>query len=39
VVPNPKGLGLLTPAAFDEMQILHFEDQDPEAADRVLGLA
>jgi hypothetical protein len=42
VVPNLKGLGLLTPrvrAAFEEMQILQFEDDDPEAKDRELGLA
>ncbi len=42
VVPNVKRLGLLTPrvrSAFGEMNILHFEDADPEAQDRALGLA
>ena len=41
VVPNIKRLGLLTPrvrGAFEEMGILQFEDQDPEALDRALGL-
>ena len=41
MVPNIKKLGLLTPyvrTAFEEMGILHFEDQDPEALDRALGL-
>jgi hypothetical protein len=41
VVPNVKRLGLLTPyvrKAFMEMGILQFEDQDPEALDRALGL-
>jgi len=41
VVPNVKRLGLLTPrvrAAWAEMEILHFEDTDPEAWDRALGL-
>jgi len=41
VVPNIKRLGLLTPrvrAAFEEMQIIQFEDVDPEAQDRALGL-
>jgi hypothetical protein len=41
VVPNIKRLGLLTPyvrKAFMEMGILQFEDQDPEALDRALGL-
>lgn len=41
VVPNVKRLGLLTPrvrAAWAEMEILHFEDRDPEAWDRALGL-
>jgi len=41
VVPNIKRLGLLTPrvrAAFQEMQIIQFEDVDPEAQDRALGL-
>jgi hypothetical protein len=42
VVPNLKRLGLLTPyvrKAFEEMRILHFEDLDPDAADRALGIA
>jgi hypothetical protein len=42
VVPNIKRLGLLTPrvrGAFEEMRILQFEDADPEAQDRALGLA
>jgi hypothetical protein len=42
VVPNLKRLGLLTPrvrAAFAELGILEFEDADPEAQDRALGLA
>ena len=41
VVPNIKRLGLLTPrvrSAFQEMQIIQFEDVDPEAQDRALGL-
>jgi len=41
VVPNIKRLGLLTPRvrrAFEEMAILEFEDLDPDAADRALGL-
>ena len=41
VVPNVKRLGLLTPyvrTAFEEMGIIQFEDQDPEALDRALGL-
>jgi hypothetical protein len=41
VVPNLKRLGLLTPyvrTAFDEMRILHFEDLNPEAQDRALGI-
>ncbi len=40
VVPNLKRLGLLTPRvrkAFQEMQIIQFEDYDAEAADRELG--
>ena len=40
VVPNLKKLGLLTPKvrrAFTEMEILHFEDFDPDEADRRLG--
>ncbi len=42
VVPNIKRLGLLTPRvrrAFEEMKIIQFEDQDPEAQDRELGIA
>lgn len=42
VVPNLKKLGLLTPrvrAAFANLDILQFEDADPEADDRALGLA
>jgi len=41
VVPNIKKLGLLTPRVrrgFEELEILHFEDVDTEAADRALGL-
>ena len=41
VVPNLKGLGLLTPyvrTAFEEMRILQFEDLDPAEQDRALGL-
>ncbi len=40
VVPNLKKLGLLTPRvreAFQKLQILQFEDYDPESADRELG--
>jgi hypothetical protein len=42
VVPNIKRLDLLTPrvrAAFEELEIIQFEDADPEAGDRALGLA
>jgi hypothetical protein len=42
VVPNLKRLGLLSPrvrAAFADLGILEFEDADPEAQDRALGLA
>ena len=42
VVPNVKRLGLLSRrvrSAFEEMRILEFEDQDPEALDRAIGLA
>jgi hypothetical protein len=42
VVPNVKRLGLLSPRvrrAFEEMRIIQFEDADPEAQDRALGLA
>jgi hypothetical protein len=41
VVPNIKRLGLLTPhvrAAFEKLEIIQFEDLDPEAADRAMGL-
>jgi hypothetical protein len=41
VVPNVKRLGLLTARvrrAFEEMQIIQFENDDPEAQDRALGL-
>jgi hypothetical protein len=42
VVPNLKRLGLLSPTvrgAFTELGIIEFEDADPEAQDRALGLA
>ena len=42
VVPNVKRLGLLTPrvrSAFEDMQILQFEDANPEEQDRALGIA
>jgi hypothetical protein len=42
VVPNIKRLGLLTPrvrAAFEKLEIIHFENFDPEAQDRAAGLA
>jgi hypothetical protein len=42
VVPNLKRLGLLTPRvreAFARLGILQFEDADPTAQDRALGLA
>jgi hypothetical protein len=41
VVPNIKRLGLLTPRvrrAFEELEIIQFEDLDPEAGDRAIGL-
>ncbi len=41
IVPNLKRLGLLSPRvreAFDRLGILEFEDADPEAQDRALGL-
>jgi hypothetical protein len=41
VVPNVKRLGLLTPyvrKTFEEMGVIQFEDYDPEALDRALGL-
>ena len=42
VVPNIKRLGLLTPRvrkAFENLEIIQFEDIDPEAADRAMGLS
>jgi len=42
VVPNLKRLGLLTPRvreAFARLAILEYENADPEAQDRALGLA
>ena len=42
VVPNLKRLGLLRPRvreAFEKLSIIQFEDADPEAQDRELGLA
>jgi hypothetical protein len=42
VVPNIKKLGLLTPRVrkgFEKLEIIQFEDYDPEAADRAIGLA
>jgi hypothetical protein len=42
VVPNLKRLGLLTPRvreSFERLGIIQFEDADPEAQDRALGLA
>jgi ribonucleotide reductase beta subunit family protein with ferritin-like domain len=42
VVPNLKRLGLLTPRvreAFGKLDIIQFEDADPEAEDKQLGLA
>jgi P-aminobenzoate N-oxygenase AurF len=42
VVPNLKRLGLLSPRvreAFERLGIIQFEDADPEAQDRALGLA
>jgi hypothetical protein len=41
VVPNVKRLGLLTPRvrrAYEQIGVLQFEDADPEAQDRALGL-
>jgi len=40
VVPNLKKLGLITPrvrAAFEKLEIIQFEDADPEAQDKALG--
>ena len=42
IVPNLKKLGLITPRvreAFVRLNIIQFEDLDPEAQDRELGLA
>ncbi len=42
VVPNLKRLGLLRPRvreAFEQLGILRFENDDPEAQDRALGLS
>jgi hypothetical protein len=42
VVPNIKRLGLLTPRvrqAFERLEIIQFEDFDPEAQDRAVDLA
>jgi len=42
VVPNIKRVGLLTPRvrhAFERLEIIQFEDFDPEAQDRDAGLA
>ena len=42
VVPNIKRLGLLSPRVrkgFEELEIIQFENYDPEAADRAIGLA
>jgi hypothetical protein len=41
VVPNIKRLGLLTPhvrKAFEALEIIQFEDLDPEAQDHAIGL-
>ena len=42
VVPNLKRLGLISPrvrTAFENLDIIQFEDHDPEEQDRSLGLA
>jgi len=42
VVPNLKRLGLITPrvrASFEKLEIIQFENMDPEAQDRELGFA
>jgi hypothetical protein len=42
VVPNLKRLGLITPRvrdAFEKLEIIQFEDMDPEIQDRQLGFA
>jgi hypothetical protein len=41
IVPNLKRLGLLTPrvrGVYERIGVLQFEDVDPEAQDRALGL-
>ena len=41
IVPNVKRLGLMTPRvrqAYADMNLLHFEDTDPEEQDRLLGI-
>ncbi|MFQ5664952.1 MAG: hypothetical protein ACE5I7_00820 [Candidatus Binatia bacterium] len=41
IVPNIKRLGLLTPhvrRAFEALEIIQFEDADPEVQDRAIGL-
>ncbi|MCX5737678.1 MAG: ferritin-like domain-containing protein [Proteobacteria bacterium] len=41
IVPNLKRLGFLTPRvrdAFEKLEILHFEDMDPEFQEKQLGL-
>jgi hypothetical protein len=41
IVPNIKRLGLLTPRvreAFERLEIIQFEHEDPEAHDRAIGL-
>ena len=40
MVPNLKRLGLISPRvrkAFEELEIIEFENLDPEAQDRELG--
>jgi hypothetical protein len=42
IVPNLKKLGLITPRvreAFERLEIIQFENLDPEQQDRELGLA
>ena len=42
VVPNVKRLGLVTPRVrkhFEDLRIIEFEDVDPEAMDRQLGIS
>jgi len=41
-VPNVKRLGLVTPRVrkhFEDLRIIEFEDVDPEAMDRQLGIS